>query len=168
MEMVTRWSVTWWWSAAAARLSVGVPERRRASSARFGVCALMQIESGIKCCCYWWYLWTQLCLPFPPFLPLFLFFGFSLSWQPRRMFERVGGAAFFSVPGQTAVLRQYIERQANLCCTSAAVAIHSHHRSHHHHLLFFLLVVLLPPPPLNSSSTSIWRLQHEHTHTHTG
>lgn len=28
MEMVTRWSVTWWWSA---RPSVGVPERRRAS-----------------------------------------------------------------------------------------------------------------------------------------
>ena len=40
----------------------------------------------------------------PSLLPPLSFFWFSLSWQPRRMFERVGGAALFSVPGQTAVL----------------------------------------------------------------
>lgn len=99
MEMVTRWSVTWWWSAAAARPSVGVPERRRASSARFGVCALMQIESGIKCC-YWWYLWTQLCLPFPPFLPSLSFLGSVCHGSRGGCLNVLAELLFFLCPGK--------------------------------------------------------------------
>lgn len=166
MEMVTRWSVTWWWSAA--RPSVGVPERRRASECSlWSVCTYA--NRNIKCCCYWGTCGHNCVCHSLPSSPSFFFLGSVCHGSRGGCLNVLAELLFFLCPGKqqycasilndrqiSVALRQQQQWQFTVII-AVIIIICSFFSS-----LYYYLLLLSTPRQLQFGDYNT------NTHTHTG